>query len=60
VSRIGNREFTDWARFAIESGYNDQSHMIAEFREFSGFLPTALVRKRLFHPFVEGAEPKDS
>jgi AraC-like DNA-binding protein len=53
MARIGNREFMDWARIALESGYYDQSHMIADFQRFSGFAPTALVRKRLFHPFVE-------
>lgn len=26
----------DWARAALDAGYTDQSHMIAEFREFSG------------------------
>ena len=32
--------------------YFDQSHMIAEFREFSGMTPAAILRKRPFHPFA--------
>ncbi|MEP7076886.1 MAG: helix-turn-helix domain-containing protein [Acidobacteriota bacterium] len=30
----------DWASLAIDLGYFDQSHLINEFREFSGFSPT--------------------
>jgi AraC-like DNA-binding protein len=45
----------DWARAALELGYSDQSHMIAEFREFSSFTPEGLARKRYFHPFIERA-----
>ena len=26
----------DWARIAVEAGYYDQSHLINEFRAFSG------------------------
>lgn len=37
---------------AAAAGYFDQSHMIAEFREFSGMTPAAIVRQRPFHPFV--------
>lgn len=29
----------DWARFALESGYFDQAHLIRECKEFSGFTP---------------------
>ena len=29
-----------WAELALDLGYFDQSHMIREFREFSGFSPT--------------------
>lgn len=33
-------------------GYFDQSHMIADFREFSGMTPAAIARQRPFHPFT--------
>jgi len=45
----------DWARAAAELGYADQSHMIAEFREFSGLTPRRFVTEGWFHPFVERA-----
>ena len=45
----------DWAQAAFELGYADQSHMIAEFREFSGLTPETLARQRWFHPFIERA-----
>jgi AraC-like DNA-binding protein len=43
----------DWAQVALAAGYADQSHMIAEFRRFSGMTPEALHRGRWFHPFIE-------
>jgi AraC-like DNA-binding protein len=45
----------EWARVAAELGYADQSHMIAEFREFSSLTPQQLVAGRWFHPFIENA-----
>lgn len=42
-----------WAQVAVQCGYADQSHMIAEFRRFSGFTPEALARGKWFHPFFE-------
>jgi AraC-like DNA-binding protein len=45
----------DWAQAALELGYADQSHMIAEFREFSSLTPENLARQRWFHPFIERA-----
>jgi AraC-like DNA-binding protein len=45
----------DWAQAALELGYADQSHMIAEFREFSSLTPETLARQRWFHPFIEHA-----
>jgi len=46
----------DWARVAFEGGYADQSHMIAEFREFSSLTPHMLATERWFHPFIERAK----
>jgi AraC-like DNA-binding protein len=34
----------DWAELAIRCGYYDQSHLIRDFREFSGFSPADLRR----------------
>jgi AraC-like DNA-binding protein len=44
---------TPWAQVAIEMGYADQSHMIAEFRHFSSLTPEMLVTGSWFHPFLE-------
>jgi len=46
-------EDVEWAQVAAESGYTDQSHMIAEFRRFTGMTPEALLQRRWFHPFIE-------
>jgi AraC-like DNA-binding protein len=46
----------DWARVALEAGYADQSHMIAEFRQFSSLTPSMLTTGRWFHPFIERAK----
>jgi AraC-like DNA-binding protein len=34
-----------WAAIAVDSGYFDQSHLIRDFREFSGFSPTVLASR---------------
>ncbi len=36
-------------------GYADQSHMIAELRQFSGLTPQALANRDWFHPCIERA-----
>jgi AraC-like DNA-binding protein len=50
------RYLRDGAGWASDFGYSDQSHMIAEFREFSGFTPAALSSSRRFHPFKSPAK----
>jgi AraC-like DNA-binding protein len=52
----GRPERIDWAQMAVELGYADQSHLIAEFRQFSGLTPQALAKHRWFHPFIERAK----
>jgi AraC-like DNA-binding protein len=52
----GCRTRVDWAQAAVEMGYADQSHMIAELRQFSGLTPHALASRDWFHPFIERAK----
>jgi len=42
-----------WAGAAAACGYTDQSHMIAEFKAFTGLTPAALLTSGGFHPFAE-------
>jgi AraC-like DNA-binding protein len=42
----------EWCVAALDLGYADQSHMIAEFREMSGLTPASLATGRWFHPFI--------
>jgi AraC-like DNA-binding protein len=50
AARDGN---DDGAGLAAELGYVDQSHMIAEFREFSGLTPKPLMLHQRVHPFMD-------
>ncbi|HEX7798570.1 MAG TPA: AraC family transcriptional regulator [Vicinamibacterales bacterium] len=50
-----SQETIGWAETALDLGYADQSHMIAEFRQFSSLTPQALISGRWFHPFIERA-----
>lgn len=52
LAYAGSRASVDWARVALEMGYADQSHMIAEFRLFSGLTPQTLASREWFHPFI--------
>jgi AraC-like DNA-binding protein len=38
-------ERLDWAQLASTCGYFDQSHLINDFQEFSGFSPTEYLRR---------------
>lgn len=46
------RQANAGARLAADLGYVDQSHMIAEFREFSGLTPRPLMLRQRVHPFM--------
>jgi AraC-like DNA-binding protein len=48
TSAVGNSAAApNWAALALAAGYCDQSHMIREFREFSGLTPTAYLARML-------------
>ena len=49
-----------WAEVAMELGYADQSHMIAEFRELTSLTPEALATRQWFHPFILEAQSRIS
>jgi AraC-like DNA-binding protein len=55
LAYVRRGERVDWAHAAADAGYADQSHMIADFRDFSGLTPHALASGRWFHPFIERA-----
>jgi AraC-like DNA-binding protein len=40
IERLGHREEVEWADVALEHGYYDQSHLIADFRELAGTTPS--------------------
>jgi AraC-like DNA-binding protein len=42
-------EKVDWARLASTCGYCDQSHLINDFRQFSGFTPTEYLHRLRKH-----------
>ena len=53
LAYAGAGEQIAWAPVAAALGYADQSHMIADFREFSSLTPQQLASGRVFHPFIE-------
>ena len=56
LAHASARRVVDWARVALDTGFADQSHMIAECRQFSGLTPRALADGDWFHPFIERAK----
>lgn len=57
LAYAGHPAAVDWAQAALDMGYADQSHMIAEFRQFSGLTPRELSAG-WFHPFIERARAR--
>ena len=55
LAYAGSGEPAGWAHAALALGYADQSHWIAEFKEFSGLTPHRFAARGWFHPFVERA-----
>jgi AraC-like DNA-binding protein len=58
LALAGARVTIDWARVALDMGFADQSHMIAECRHFSGLTPQSLADRDWFHPFIERAKSR--
>ena len=58
LAHASARATTDWARVALDMGFADQSHMIAECRQFSGLTPQSLADRDWFHPFIERAKSR--
>jgi AraC-like DNA-binding protein len=52
----GTGRRVDWAGAALDLGFADQSHLIAECRRFGGLTPRALADRDWFHPFIERAK----
>ena len=49
--RFGLEDST-WAVIAAQTGYADQSHLIAEIKRFTGLTPQSLSARGGFHPFT--------
>jgi transcriptional regulator GlxA family with amidase domain len=60
LGHLGSAVDDNWAQIAFAAGYSDQSHMISEFRRFSGLTPGVLQNGRWFHPFIERSAPYPS
>jgi methylphosphotriester-DNA--protein-cysteine methyltransferase len=56
LAHASARVTIDWADVALDLGFDDQSHMIAECRQFSGLTPQSLAARDWFHPFIERAK----
>src|SRR5260370_4382940 len=60
LAYAGCGKHVNWAGAALDMGYADQSHMIAEFREFSSLTPETLASQSWFHPFIERAKARQN
>lgn len=58
LSYTGARASIDWAFAALDMGFADQSHMIAECKRFSGLTPQSIADRDWFHPFIERAKSR--
>jgi AraC-like DNA-binding protein len=52
LQRVSGCPHSSWSDVAAQFGYVDQSHLIAEFREFTTLTPAAFVASQRFHPFA--------
>lgn len=50
VAMLAGRDRVPWAELAMHCGYYDQSHLVRDFRAFSGFAPGEFIR----HAMADG------
>jgi AraC-like DNA-binding protein len=55
LASISKQAPANWANIAYHFGYSDQSHMIREFRAFTGFTPKEFIQQGWFAPIVHEA-----
>ena len=55
LASISKQAPSNWANIAYHFGYSDQSHMIREFRTFTGFTPKEFIQQWWFTPVVHEA-----
>lgn len=41
---VNKKMIPDWIKLVVDCGYSDQSHLIREFRQFTGMTPTEYIR----------------
>mgnify|MGYP001558334923 CR=1 FL=1 len=46
IQRASEAESLDWPLIALRHGYSDQSHLIRDFKDFSGVTPSAFIAER--------------
>lgn len=46
IEAVEQQKQINWAAVAVDCGFYDQSHFIADFRAFSGFTPTEYLKQR--------------
>ncbi|MCB0536312.1 MAG: helix-turn-helix domain-containing protein [Cyclobacteriaceae bacterium] len=46
IQQIENQISVDWSQIVFDCGFYDQSHFIADFKNFSGFTPTEYMKRK--------------
>ena len=46
IQQVQYHQSVDWSQIAFDCGFYDQSHFIADFKDFSGFTPSDYIKQR--------------